>query len=245
MIALEQIHLQIGIFSLVDVNLQIEPGQYGVLMGRTGCGKTTILEAVAGLRPVRSGRILLGNREVTALHPAARGVGYVPQDLALFPSLSVREHLRFALEVRRLPQGNRVEELAQLLGITALLDRRPQGLSGGEAQRVALGRALAFRPSVLLLDEPLSALDDDTRADMIALLKRVQQAEHVTVLHVTHSKTEAHALADRLFLVADGRVLERERSDVPSDNFCVPRPTAHNREDPFRRDNDPWAGDRR
>ena len=211
MIALDRVHLRAGTFQLRDVCLRIEEGQYAVLMGRTGCGKTSILEAIAGLRTIQSGTIHLNEREVTHQHPAARGVGYVPQDLALFPSLSVREHLAFALEIRKLPQDERVAELAQLLGITSLLERRPAGLSGGEAQRVALGRALAFRPAVLLLDEPLSALDEETRAEMVALLKRVQRSEGVSVLHVTHSKSEALALADRLFRLENGLVTEQER----------------------------------
>src|SRR5215203_3589521 len=118
-------------------------------MGRTGCGKTTLLEAICGLKPVRAGRVLLLGRDVTDLPPADRGVGYVPQDLALFPTMTVREHLGFALEVRRWDMtaaARRVEELTALLGIGHLLERKPPGLSGGEAQRVALGRALSFRP---------------------------------------------------------------------------------------------------
>jgi ABC-type sugar transport system ATPase subunit len=208
MIVLDGVSVTAGTFSLRDVSLSVEAGQYAVLMGRTGCGKTTLLEAAAGLRDVTAGRVLLAGRDVTHLHPAARGVGYVPQDLALFPTLTVAEHLSFALEVRRLRDPGRVEELAGLLGIGPLLRRKPAGLSGGEAQRVALGRALSFRPPVLLLDEPLSALDDETRSEMVALLKRVQRHEGVTVLHVTHSRAEAQALADRLFVVAEGRVVE-------------------------------------
>jgi len=238
MIAIEGLHLQAGTFAMRDVCLRVEAGEYAVLMGRTGCGKTSILEAVAGLRPIRGGRILLGECDATRLHPAARGVGYVPQDLALFPSLSVREHLAFALDVRRLPPGERVAELAELLGITHLLERRPAGLSGGEAQRVALGRALSFRPPVLLLDEPLSALDDETRAEMIALLRRVQRAEGVSVLHVTHSKAEAQALADRLFVVEGGAVREREqeRERTHADHVSVSRATADDGQDHPRDD---------
>ncbi len=181
-------------------------------MGKTGSGKTTILEAVCGLRPARSGRVLLLGRDVTRLEPADRGVGYVPQDLALFPTLNVRDNLAFAPEVRgwgREEIAARVGELAELLGLGRLLDRRPQGLSGGEAQRVALGRALAFRPRVLLLDEPLSALDDETRAEMYTLLRSVQRQTGVTTLHVTHSLSEARALADRILLLKDGAVSER------------------------------------
>ncbi|MFQ3593176.1 MAG: ABC transporter ATP-binding protein [Gemmataceae bacterium] len=234
MIALERVHLRVGNFELQNINLRIEEGQYAVLMGKTGCGKTSILEAIAGLRSIESGKVYLNDQDVTHRHPAARGVGYVPQDLALFPTLTVREHLAFALEVRKLPQAERVAELAKLLGIEKLLERRPLGLSGGEAQRVALGRALAFRPAVLLLDEPLSALDEETRGEMIALLKQVQRREGVSVLHVTHSKTEAKALADRLFRLEMGWVKEQERLHEYS--FPLSRSAANGRPDERRHD---------
>lgn len=211
MIALDAVCLRAGAFRLARASLAIAAGEYAVLMGQTGCGKTSVLEAICGLRPVASGRILLHGRDVTRLRPAERGVGYVPQDLALFPTLSVREHLAFALEVRRRPAdevARRVAEVAGLLGISHLLDRFPHNLSGGEAQRVALGRALAFAPPVLLLDEPLSALDEDTREAMASLLRDVQRRTAVTALHVTHSLSEARRLADRLFVMEQGVIRE-------------------------------------
>jgi ABC-type sugar transport system ATPase subunit len=211
MIAVENLTLRAGSFALEGVSFRVESGQYAVLMGRTGSGKTTLLEAVAGLKPVRSGRVLLMGHDVTGLKAAERGVGYLPQDLALFPTMTVRRHLEFALDVRRWPRADvaeRVAELAALLGIGHLLDRRPQGLSGGESQRVALGRALSFRPRVLLLDEPLSALDDETRQEMYALLRAVQRRTGVTALHVTHNRGEAKALADRVFVLANGAIHE-------------------------------------
>ena len=149
MIAVENLALRAGAFALDGVSFRVETGQYAVLMGKTGSGKTTLLEAVAGLKPVRAGHMLLMGHDVTALKAAERGVGYVPQDLALFPTLTVREHLEFAPDVRRWARdavAERVTELAALLGLGHLLDRRPEGLSGGESQRVALGRALSFRP---------------------------------------------------------------------------------------------------
>lgn len=211
MIAVEQLAVRAGKFALEGVCFAVPAGAYAVLMGKTGSGKTTLLEAIAGLASVRAGRIRLMERDVTQLAPAERIVGYVPQDLALFPTLTVRDHLGFALTARRWRRGDaerRVAELAGLLGIGHLQDRRPRGLSGGEAQRVALGRALAFRPGVLLLDEPLAALDETTRDEMIALLRSVQKHTGVTTLHVTHSSTEAHALADRVLLLRDGAVRE-------------------------------------
>jgi len=180
-------------------------------MGRTGSGKTTTLEAICGLRPAESGRIQLNGEDVTRLSPAARALGYVPQDRALFHSMSVRENLAFGLNVRRTDENviaERIDQLAELLGIRALLDRRPQHLSGGEAQRVALGRALAIEPRVLCLDEPLSALDDDTRDDMHELLRSIHQRTRATILHVTHHVADAQKLADKLLVLRNGRVEE-------------------------------------
>lgn len=211
MISLVDVSIRQGGFTLAGVSLEVPAGQYAVLMGRTGSGKTTVLEAVCGLRPVASGRVVLHGRDVTTWGPAARGVGYVPQDAALFPTMTVRRHLAFALEIRRWDRAaidQRVAQLATLLGIEHLLDRRPAGLSGGESQRVALGRALAIRPAVLLLDEPLSALDDDTRQEMYALLQRVRRHQPPTVLHVTHNRADALHLADRLLELRDGVLLD-------------------------------------
>lgn len=209
MILIEKLSVHAGAFHLNDVSLAVPTGKYGVLMGRTGCGKTTLLESVIGLRTVRSGRIVLHDEDVTALNPAVRGVGYVPQDGALFSQMTVRDHLAFALLVRKAPSkviAARVEELSELLGIGRLLDRYPKGLSGGERQRVALGRALSFRPRVLCLDEPLSALDSETRGQMCDLLRSLREYAPVTTLHVTHNLEEAQVLGDCLFRIENGKV---------------------------------------
>lgn len=209
MIELDRIAVAAGSFRIADISLSVPTGQYGVLMGKTGGGKTTILESVIGLRRITHGRIMLGREDVTGLNPAVRGVGYVPQDGALFQRMSVRDHLAFALMIRSVPRrtiDERVAELADMLGITHLLERRPRGLSGGERQRVALGRALSFRPRVLCLDEPLSALDSETRSQMCDLLDDIKQRTGVTTLHVTHSLEEAERLADCLFRLVDGRI---------------------------------------
>ena len=214
MIRLENLTVRVATFSLAGIDLEIPSGSYAVLMGRTGSGKTTVLEAICGLKPVAGGVIRLDGREVQRLKPAARGIGYVPQDRALFQTMTVRENLAFALGVRRWNRAameQRVQELSQLLGLASLLDRKPCGLSGGESQRVALGRALAARPSILCLDEPLSALDDETREEMYALLESVQQYAGVTTLHVTHHRGEAERLADRVFHLQDGRIREQAR----------------------------------
>ena len=213
MIALNKITLRQGDFELSEVCFELSAGEYGVLMGRSGCGKTTLLEAVCGLRDIESGNIILGDRDVTKLPPAERGVGFVPQDRALFPTLPVREQLAFALVLRLIDQAEiavRVEELAELLGLTDLLDRMPDRLSGGEAQRVALGRALAHRPSVLCLDEPLAALDEELHGEMCELLERVHKETGVTILHITHSPSEASRLAGCHFRLVDGKVTRDE-----------------------------------
>jgi ABC-type sugar transport system ATPase subunit len=210
MISVQNLSVVLGNFMLREVSFEVPTGGYGVLMGKTGSGKTTILECVCGLRPVQSGRIVLGGRDVTELKPGERGLGYVPQDGALFPSMTVREHLAFAPAIRRWDRATieeRVDELAALLDLRHLLDRRPEGLSGGEIQRVALGRGLACRPGVICLDEPLGALDDETHDEMCQLLKSVQEQTGVTALHVTHSTSEMRRLADRLFVLRDGAVV--------------------------------------
>lgn len=210
MIRLEQLRVRAGTFELGALDLEIPTANYGVLMGHTGSGKTTLLEALCGLRKVTGGRIELLGREVTHLRPADRGIGYVPQDRALFQTMTVREHLGFALSIRRVERAaiaTRVEELARMLGLTALLERKPAGLSGGESQRVALGRALAARPALLLLDEPLSALDEDTREEMQDLLRTVQQQTGVTALHVTHNREEAARLGNVVFHLKRGQLV--------------------------------------
>ena len=209
MIKIEKLVLRQGDFSLTGIDLEVPSGAYGALVGKSGCGKTTILEAVCGLRPTTSGRIHLGKSEVTSLKPGERGVGYVPQDGALFPNLSVAEQLAFALQIRKIDPtriAERVEELAERLGIKHLLERMPDGLSGGERQRVALGRALSIHPHFLCLDEPLSALDDETHEEICELLLHAVKGEDVTVLHVTHNKREVERLADIVFRMTDGKL---------------------------------------
>lgn len=209
MISLRHITLQAGSFQLQDLSLEIPTGSHTALMGRTGSGKTTLLEGVCGLRSVRSGSIWIGGREVTTLPPGERGIGFVPQDGALFDHLTVRQHLEFALEVRGWALARREarsRELAEWLGLNPLMNRLPAGMSGGERQRVALGRALAFHPPVLCLDEPLSALDDQTRGEIVAVLSEIRNRTGITILHITHNRSEADRLADRILHLRDGRL---------------------------------------
>ncbi|MCY3019236.1 MAG: ATP-binding cassette domain-containing protein [Planctomycetota bacterium] len=212
MIAVRDLTVRAGAFRLEGISFEAATGQYAVLMGKTGSGKTTVLECVCGLRRMVSGRIELMGSDVTRLRPAERGIGYVPQDGALFLTMSVHEHLAFALTIRATPPdaiARRVRELAELLGITHLLGRRPQGLSAGETQRVALGRALAAQPRILCLDEPLNALDRETHSQMCTLLKDVSRRTGVTTLHITHDPEEARCLADRVLMLQDGKIVEQ------------------------------------
>jgi len=211
MIRVEQLNVRAGAFSLHNVSFEIVAGEYAVLMGRTGSGKTTLLETICGLRRAVAGRISLNGRDVTERSPGERGIGYVPQDRALFLTMTVRENLGFGLRVRGDEVSAiqaRVENLAASLGITPLLDRKPHALSGGEAQRVALGRALALAPGVLCLDEPLSGLDDDTRGEMHSLLRAIHAQTRATILHVTHHIADAQQLATKLLRLQDGGVRE-------------------------------------
>lgn len=221
MIELRNVSIRSGPFLLSDVSLTVPSGSYAVLMGSTGQGKTTIVEAICGLRTVERGSVVMGGLDVTRYKPADRGIGYVPQDLALFPTMTVREHLEFALRIRRAARTlirERVAELSHVLGIEGLLARHVYRLSGGEAQRVALGRALAFDPRVLLMDEPLKALDETTRDRLCELLRSVQRERGLTTLHVTHSRTEARVLADRLLVIESRRVTERPLALLAADD---------------------------
>lgn len=197
MIDLEDGTLGAGDTRLQNISLAVPAGAYAVLLGPTGCGKTTLLETIAGLRPLHGGSLKINGHDMALRDPADRGIGYVPQDGALFPTMTVEQQLLFGLQIRKRPaaeQAHRLEDLAQQLSLTDLLKRRPHELSGGERQRVALGRALATKPPLLLLDEPLSSLDDDTREAMQQVLAEVHRNNSCTVLHVTHRKAEARAL---------------------------------------------------
>lgn len=227
MIAVEQLSVTVGEFSLKNVSFSLAAGEYGILMGRTGSGKTTLLESLCGLKPVQAGRILINGEDVTRLKPGARGIGFVPQEGALFHKMSVRDQIGFALQIRRQSESSisdRVQTLAESLGIVDLLERFPEGLSGGERQRVALGRALAARPSVLCLDEPFSALDEDTRDDMYNLVQSVTRKAGVTTIHITHSRAEAEQLGDRVLRLVDGRIEQVESAD-PSVHSTRPERT--------------------
>lgn len=210
MVHIEHLEVAVGEFRLCDITLDIAEHEYFVVLGPTGAGKTVLLECIAGLTSPDQGRILLGGRDVTGVPPERRRVGYLPQDYALFPHLTVRENLGFGLMVqgRRNEIPAKLERYAALLGIEHLLERLPERLSGGEKQRVALGRALAVDPEIMLLDEPLSALDVATRERIGDELRRIHDRTGITTIHISHNFDETLRLADRVALVRDGRLVQ-------------------------------------
>ncbi|MFE4455344.1 ABC transporter ATP-binding protein [Streptomyces sp. NPDC056796] len=205
-------------------DLTVEPGEVMALLGPSGSGKTTALRAVAGFVRPASGRVYLGDRDVTALPPHRRGIGMVVQQYALFPHMRVRENVAFGLRARRTARAEvarRVAEALELVGMAAYADRHPRELSGGQQQRVAIARALAIRPGVLLLDEPLSALDAQLRSGMLAELARLhRELPDVSILYVTHDQVEALTLADRIAVMDKARLQD---CDTPHALYRRPR----------------------
>jgi len=203
------VSLRLGDFAVHDADLDVSKGVYFVLLGPTGAGKTVLLECIAGLHHPEKGDIYVDGEHINETPPELRGLGYLPQDYALFPHLTVGENIGFGMRLRRKPRAEverRVKELAALLGITHLLRRTPTTLSGGEQQRTALARALAIEPKVLLLDEPLSALDEQTREGLCVELRRVHEELGTTTLHVSHNFEETLAVADKIGIIHEGRM---------------------------------------
>ncbi len=211
MIKVSGLTVRLGDFSLCDVSLDVKAGEYFMIIGPTGSGKTVLLETIAGLNAASVGRIWIGGRDVSRLPPEKRGLGVAFQDQVLFPHLSVWENVAFGLKStghRRRDLNSRVEEAARLMNIDQFFHRVPGSLSGGERQRVALARALVTRPTALLLDEPLSALDPEAREKMQRELALIHRRLNVTTIHVTHDFEEALSLGDRVAVLQQGRVVQ-------------------------------------
>lgn len=223
MIRIKDLWLKLGAFSLEGVNLSVDYGEYFVVLGPSGAGKTVLLECIAGLHRLRKGEIWIDGKDVTGLTPEQRRVGYVPQDYVLFPFLDVFENIAFGLRQRGYSEAeieDRVRALAHLTGISHLLDRDPRSLSGGEKQRVALARALAPFPRVLLLDEPLSSLDLKTAKYLRVELRRIHDELGITTVHVTHNQIEAEEMADRIAILSGGSLQQVGR---PEEIFFYPQ----------------------
>lgn len=211
-----------GNVALDSVSLDVPPGTFTVLLGPSGCGKTTCLRIIAGLEAASSGTVGIGGRDVTDLPPSERGVAMVFQSYALFPHLTVAENILFGLKARRVPRAERDRRLAraiEILGIGGLLQRRPSQLSGGQQQRIALGRAVVAEAPVCLMDEPLSNLDAQLRAEMRREILALQRRLALTMLYVTHDQTEAMSMADRIVLLRDGRI---EQEAAPEAMYAHP-----------------------
>ena len=200
-----------GGFALRDINLEINQGEYFVLLGPTGAGKTLLLETIAGFHKLDKGKILFDDRDVSAVPPEARGFGYVPQNCLLFPNLSVRKNVDFGLKMRRVSENDRrskVEETMALFGLEPLADRMPAALSAGEKQKVALARVLAIEPRLILLDEPLGSIDANARRGLKDELRRVHRELRVLVIHVTHDQMEGFSLAERMAIIRNGQIIQ-------------------------------------
>jgi len=198
-----------GVVAVESFNLEVEPGEFVSFLGPSGCGKTTTLRMVAGFEPPTSGTIRLAGEDVTYAKPNERNIGMVFQSYALFPNMTVAENIAFGLRVRKEEGAARGERVAELLDLIHLPDKAkayPNELSGGQQQRVALARALAIRPQLLLLDEPLSALDAKIRDDLRAEIRRIQRQLSITTIYVTHDQEEALALSDRIVVMSKGQM---------------------------------------
>ncbi len=222
MINITGLTLEFHKFTLGEIDLQVEPGDYFMLVGPTGAGKTLLLECIAGLHKTKQGRILINGREVTGLEPEKRNLGMVHQDGVLFPHLSVTENIIFGLKTRRMPAAQirrALHEAAGLVQVDHLLERKPGKLSGGEKQKVALARALVIKPDLLLLDEPLSALDPATRESLQGELIRIHRQLGITILHVTHDFDEAMMLGRHIAVMDNGKT---QQTGTPEEIFYHP-----------------------
>jgi len=211
LIEIRDLKVDLGDFTLQHITMDVLQGEFFILLGPTGAGKTVLLEAIAGLYPVLEGEIRINGRDVTKLKPERRGIGIVYQDQVLFPHLSVAKNIAFGLRSKKYPREQikqKVDSIAELMGISHLLHRHPATLSGGEKQKAALARALVTEPAVLLLDEPLSALDPNTKERMQLELSQLHRRLRVTMILVTHDFEEAVALGERVAVLNDGQIAQ-------------------------------------
>jgi multiple sugar transport system ATP-binding protein len=204
-----------GVRAVDEVSLTIADGEFMVLVGPSGCGKTTLLRSIGGLEKISSGRILIGEKDVTRAEPGERDLAMVFQNYALYPHMTVRQNLGYALRVQKRPKqeiAQRVGEIAKMLGLDELLNRRPGQLSGGQMQRVAMGRAIVRRPAAFLMDEPLSNLDAKLRVGMRTSLQELHARLGTTTVYVTHDQVEAMTLGQRVAVMRDGKL---QQVDAP------------------------------
>jgi len=228
-IELEKLAKNYGMVEAVKkIDLTIEDGEFIVFVGPSGCGKSTTLRMIAGLEPISSGTVKMGEQIVNEQTPKQRNIAMVFQNYAIYPHMSVRQNIGFGLytsHLARHEKNQRIEEVAQMLGLRELLERRPAALSGGQRQRVAIGRAIIRDPQAFLFDEPLSNLDAQLRAQMRIEIKKLHQRLQTTTIYVTHDQVEAMTLADRIVIMRDGHILQvgtpAEIYQMPTDIFTA------------------------
>jgi molybdate/tungstate transport system ATP-binding protein len=211
MLEVKDLCVQMGDFFLKNISFDVKDGEYFVLLGPTGSGKTVLLESIAGLHAVSSGQVWINGRDVTQLNLEKRRIGFAYQDYALYPHLPVRDNISFGLMWRnknRQEIEKAIDSVVELLHIADLLEKRPWSLSGGQSQKIALARAIAIKPDLLLLDEPLSAVDSSTKEDYERELKELHNHLKLTTIHVTHNFEEATAMGDRIAVIMNGQILQ-------------------------------------
>ncbi len=207
---------------LKDIDLEVEQGQLVTLLGPSGCGKSTLLRCLAGLEQVTNGHIYLDGQEITQVIPRSRGIGMVFQQYSLFPNMNVRDNVAYGLKLKKLPKAEisrKVEQMLEIVGLSEKIRQYPAQLSGGQQQRVALARAMVTAPKVLLLDEPLSAIDALLRKNLQIEIRRIQQQLGITTIFVTHDQDEAMVMSDMIHLFHDGRI---EQSGTPEQIYTHP-----------------------
>lgn len=208
---IEHVSKTLGTFSLRDVSLEVGDGEYFVLLGPTGAGKTVLLDLIMGFHSPDKGRIILDNLDITNVPIDKRGIAYVPQNCPLFPHMSVFENVEFGLKMRRMVSAERkkaADQIIRIVGLESISKRMPSTLSGGERQKVVLARVLVTEPKIVLLDEPLTAIDAETSRSFLDELKRINHEFEVGFLHVTHDQMEAFSLADKIAIMREGKIVQ-------------------------------------
>jgi len=216
MLKIEKLSLKLGDFSLKEVSLELQKGEYLILLGPTGSGKTTLAKCICGLNKAKAGRIFLNGKDITNLPPEERKIGYLPQNFALFPNMSVRENILFSPMVKKInfqTIEQKFESIVETLKIAHLLERGVKNLSGGEMQRVALARALLSDPEVLILDEPFSSIDIGLKTNLWFEISEILSSLHIPVIHITHNLDEASVLGQNLAVMVEGGIFQKGEKD--------------------------------